>query len=151
MRKRIQQMHRKLSNIARNGLSGYNDYRKYVGDIITNDEVDTFIILFETKYRQDIKNLTLTELKGKELYNIIRHNTNSQHLEDISRLFNRYNMVYINNIVYEDNKEVGTIVEVGDTLEVSIFDDSLDDIIIEIDRDSYINAYKSAISFIRKK
>lgn len=151
MRKRIQQMHRKLSNIASNGLNGYNDYRKYVGDIISNDEVDIFVILFETKYRHDIKNITLTDLKSKELYNIIRYNTNSQQLEEISRLFNRYNMTYVNNIVYSDDKQVGTIVEVDDTLEVSIFDESLEDIVIDIDRDSYINAYKSAISFIRKK
>lgn len=151
MKKRIQQMFRKLSTIARNGINGYSDYRRFVDDVINNGEIYILDTLFETKYKHKIKGLTVTKLKSKETYNIVRFNTNSQLLEDISKLFSRYNLSFVNTVVYDNNdNKIGIIIEESNKLIVSRIGDNISDTIIEItDEDSLINIYKSAINYIR--
>lgn len=151
MKKRIQQMLRKLSSIARNGESGYLEYKRYMDDIIDNNEISIFVTLFETKYRKSINDISLTKLKSKEIYNIIRFNTNSSQLEEIAKLFNRYNMTYSGNIVYDkNNKKIGVIIESDNQLDVHRVSDISDEV-IKFEADGIINAYKSSISFILNK
>lgn len=149
MKKRIQQLHRKLSMIARDGMNGYSQYKTLINEIIRNKEINILLSLFEIKYRVVLKDVTQTKLLSIEVYNIVRFNTNSFIIEEVDKLFVKAKMTYVNNIVYDkDNIQIGIIKETNNKLYVHIIS-SLSDEEISFDVDGLLNAYKSAISLLK--
>jgi hypothetical protein len=126
--KKINQIYKKVDDIAKRGKDGYLDYFSYLNELVDQGQWSLFDDMMLKKYQIDISKYRSIDEVKKETFDKVRFFTLDQFQKELQDLYNSQG-VYQNSFnVYKlsDNEFLGQIYEIEVMTESSDFNRSLE-------------------------
>ncbi len=111
-KKRMNKIYSKIDTIAKKGKLGFIEYKQYIDTIVNDSQFYILQYVLERKYKIDSVDLSLLEIKGDKIYNLIRLQTNSKFQENLTKLYDSYNTYQLGINVYNKSNPLNKIGEI---------------------------------------